>query len=292
MDDTSSIVPQTAVMVMNQLVSMNNNGVRELEHHGNVKEAISWFTQALQASKDLMVASGNGTTVATSTSASLSSSSVDDLMVKYDGCCCFATTMVKTTSNSNIMFQQQQVQEQQQHMNIYRHPILLREDGDDSSAVSTLETSAVIIFNLALAYQLSYAMAGTNGGQLLRVQKAAKLYEMAYKLINDPSSTTDSSNTWFFLMATVNNMAVTFHEMNEVTASSRLFQHLLSMMMLFQDCGRAGGQGAFASEQHQLSFSTYASGFIQNVTPYIFGCDDGTDSPQKRFVDSKPAPAA
>lgn len=263
------------------LARMNNTGANALEY-GETKDAISFFTQALQASKELEL-SRTGREGNDGNSAS-SSKSVDDAMTKFDGCCCkvrATTTTSINSSNSSIY----------QDLNVYCQPIRLPEDeedeGDDEALLllSDIECAAVIIFNLALAYQLLCTRDHVDDAIMVGLRKSTKFYEMAYKLMNDPtsfssrSSTSTKTTSWFFLTSTVNNMAVAFQQMNEIAKSSRLFQHLLSMIMLLQGSGLGG----------YLSLSTYGNGFLQNVTPYMF-CDDSTTSQLVYYA--PPAPAA
>jgi tetratricopeptide (TPR) repeat protein len=99
---------------------------------------------------------------------------------------------------------------------------------------SPLFIYVVIIFNLALAHQLS-AMECSDESESasLRLRKAAQLYELAYNLQRDECM----ENNALFSMAAINNLALVYKSLNDSENAKTCFQYLLSILMLFVGCG-------------------------------------------------------
>jgi tetratricopeptide (TPR) repeat protein len=99
---------------------------------------------------------------------------------------------------------------------------------------SPLFIYVVIIFNLALAHQLS-AMECSDGSESasLRLSKAAQLYELAFNLQRDECMEDNA----LFSMATINNLALVYKSLNDSENAEKCFQYLLSILMLFVGCG-------------------------------------------------------
>ena len=98
---------------------------------------------------------------------------------------------------------------------------------------STIMVSVMIIFNLALANQLSAV--GSNKSQS-QLKKATKLYELAFNLQRDENF----ANNVFFSMATVNNIGLIYHKLNDRETGNKYFEHLLSTLMFLIDRGENG----------------------------------------------------
>ena len=108
---------------------------------------------------------------------------------------------------------------------------------------------SMIIFNLALAHQLSAV--GSNKSDL-RMRKAAKLYELGYNL----QRAEHFDNNVLFTMATVNNMGLLHHKLNDRETGNRCFEHLLSTLMFLIDCSKGhvyGIDGFLRNASHVIS---------------------------------------
>jgi tetratricopeptide (TPR) repeat protein len=93
----------------------------------------------------------------------------------------------------------------------------------------------VIIFNLALAHQLS-AMECSDEYEsaTLLLSKAVQLYELAFNLQQEDERL---ENNALFSMATINNLALVYESLNDSENTKKCFQYLLSILMLFVGCG-------------------------------------------------------
>ena len=96
---------------------------------------------------------------------------------------------------------------------------------------ASIMVSVMIIFNLALAHQLSAV--GSDKKQS-KLRKAAKLYELSFTLERDGNF---ESNNILFALATMNNLGLIHHTMNYGETANKCFEHLLSTMMVLIDCG-------------------------------------------------------
>jgi tetratricopeptide (TPR) repeat protein len=88
----------------------------------------------------------------------------------------------------------------------------------------------MIIFNFALAHQLS---AVDSNKKKSKLRKAAKLYEISFNLQRDENF----EKNVVFTMATVNNMGLICHKLNDGETANKCFEHLLSTLMFLIDCG-------------------------------------------------------
>jgi tetratricopeptide (TPR) repeat protein len=109
----------------------------------------------------------------------------------------------------------------------------------------------MIIFNLALAHQLS-AVGGDKEKSKLR--KAAKLYELSFSFILQRDE--NFENNVVFTMATVNNMGLIYHKLNDGETANKCFEHLLSTLMFLIGCGEG--------DVYELD------GFLRNVSNLIY----------------------
>ncbi|CAJ1964905.1 unnamed protein product [Cylindrotheca closterium] len=94
--------------------------------------------------------------------------------------------------------------------------------GADATIVAT-----ILIFNLALAYQLCGNQQQYDTKMLL---KAKQLYELAHKGL-------DVDQNVHFHFAIINNIAVIEHQIGNTAASKDNFEYLMSLFMLLVDRG-------------------------------------------------------
>ena len=84
--------------------------------------------------------------------------------------------------------------------------------------------------------------------------KAIQLYELAFTLNQNRDNTT--SDDAFFLMVLMNNLALAKRALNDVVASEKCFQHLLSILMFVVDSGDAQAQ----------DYLSFCDGFVRNIS--------------------------
>jgi tetratricopeptide (TPR) repeat protein len=176
-------------------VNLNNKAV-ELIAVGHYEEAISTLLNALQSSKKIM-------SEAEETNLPIQTMTLDQCMAQSPGVC---------------------QDENEQQLFIYKHPIYIPFNYEAS-----VLTSAVVIFNLSLAYQLC----GTKEADDRYLKKAAKLYALAFKIPREEKF----ESTTLFSMACINNVALVYHELEEMSKTLKCFEHLLSTLLCLVDCG-------------------------------------------------------
>lgn len=108
---------------------------------------------------------------------------------------------------------------------------------------------SVLIFNLALAHQLSTK---DSDKRLDCLKKAKKLYELAYNC-QGTHEATELDSSMLFIMATVNNLGLIHNELNDHETSRKCFDHLLSVAMFLVDS---------KTTQH----TDHIDAFLRNVT--------------------------
>ena len=96
---------------------------------------------------------------------------------------------------------------------------------------ASIMVSVMIIFNLALAHQLSAV--GSHKKQL-KLRKAAKLYELGFNMQRDLNF---ENNNVLFTLATMNNLGLIHHKLNDGDTANQFFEKLLSTLMVLIDCG-------------------------------------------------------
>lgn len=174
---------------------------------------------------------------------------------------------------------------------IYSQPIRLGQFGASSAVTTTvasLETHlACIMFNLGLAHHTMGGIVVTADDEQepqeeeeeegetptvtartrrTSLQKATKLYELAYTLIantNDGTAAASTLSNPMFVVAILNNMAVCNGQLQEHEISNHLFEQLLSLVMLFIENG-----GVHYSDAIMQLFGNF---LFDNLSPVIFG---------------------
>jgi tetratricopeptide (TPR) repeat protein len=110
---------------------------------------------------------------------------------------------------------------------IYRHPIRIPlNTGLDMRESAARALAAIIVFNIALAYQLLSESTERNRKDIAR---AARFYELVLNLLGRDELFASST---FFSMAILNNLGVIHHRLNERETSKKYFQYLLSNLTL------------------------------------------------------------
>jgi hypothetical protein len=191
------------VTTANQIAIQQNNSAVSLIADGDYDAAISGLSSALKTCKQIMgEADEHNQPVKTS----------------LDQCMAQSPATQAKASNED---------ENDQYM--YRQPIHIPLS-IESNYQASIMVSVMIIFNLALAHQLS---AVGNNKKQSKLGKAAKLYELCFSLQRDEHF----ENNVLFTMATVNNLGIIHHKLNDGETANKCFEYLLSTLMFLIDCG-------------------------------------------------------
>lgn len=115
-----------------------------------------------------------------------------------------------------------------------------------------VKLSFVLLYNLALAHHLSALESDVPSNKKLR--KALSLYELAYTV----QVTEDMPLTIVQTMAIVNNLGHVHALLGSIDQSEHCFQHLLSTILMVNDC--AGGM-----QGQETTIVPHMDGFVSNV---------------------------
>ena len=193
------------VTTANQIAIQQNNSAVSLIAAGDYDAASSPLSSALKTYKQIMGdADEHHQTVKTS---------LDQCMTQSPA------TEAKASSNKD--------ENDQQYM--YRQAIHIPLT-IESNYQASIMVSVMIIFNLALAFQLS---AVSSDKKQSKLRKAAKLYELSFNMQQDANF---ENNNVLFTMATVNNMGLIHHKLNDRETANKCFEYLLSTLMFLTDC--------------------------------------------------------
>jgi hypothetical protein len=118
----------------------------------------------------------------------------------------------------------------------------------NSIDVVAVVLSKIIMFNLALAYQLA-----ANGSEA-KLRKSLRLYALAFSFQN----TEELTDSVMFTMATLNNSGLIHEQFGNQEASQICFEELLSTIMCVVDYGREGTAAPKAT-------SCNLEGFLKNT---------------------------
>jgi tetratricopeptide (TPR) repeat protein len=187
-----------------QIAIQQNNSAVSLIAAGDYDAAISALSSALEAYKNLMGEVHDEYHQPVKTS-------LDQCMTQSPA------TQAKTTNED----------ENDQYM--YRRAIHIPL-AIESNYQASIMVSVMIIFNLALAHQLSAVGSDKKQSKLC---KAIKLYELSFNLQRNENF----DNNVVFTMATMNNMGLIYHTLNDGETANKCFEHLLSTLMFLIDCG-------------------------------------------------------
>jgi tetratricopeptide (TPR) repeat protein len=206
-----------------------NNAAASLISAGNFDKAISALGKALHSSRQIMVDANDRST---------------PLDLSLDQC----------MAQSPIADDESNEENETMKGFIYRRPIHMGTGIPPLCYESGVLASIIIIFNLALAYQLAAEDSNKRERYLM---KAARLYELAH---NFHSEEDFESST--FVLASVNNLGLIYQEFDDKITAQTCFQHLLSTLMLIVDCGQTDGSklgGFFRNTSHLFCLQTTAA---------------------------------
>jgi hypothetical protein len=94
--------------------------------------------------------------------------------------------------------------------------------------------SSMVIFNLALAHQLT-AMEEGNDSREMMLRKALKIYELGFNMVLQKEYADEPST--MYILATVNNLGLAHQHLNDRYTATKCFKHLMSSLMYLIDCG-------------------------------------------------------
>jgi tetratricopeptide (TPR) repeat protein len=219
--------PSTAIAV----AGFNNEGVILIES-GLYNEAITEFSKGLTMVQQVLALQGNDSITEP---ASHSSS------------CHFHFKMQEPKATNELVGQEEVLGNEPF---IFRAPLYIESRATDhTSFTHYVKSSFMLLYNLALTHHLS-ALSGDNTQK--RLQKALKLYELAYTI----QLTEDIQLSILQTMAIVNNLGQIHTALQDEEKARMCFKHLLSSIMFVHDYGDRG-----SLEQ--------MDGFIANVMPLI-----------------------
>jgi tetratricopeptide (TPR) repeat protein len=189
----------TPIALNNRAVAMINDGVLEA--------AISTISDALHTTRDMIEEAEEGTPRLT-------------LHLTLDG------LMTKCVHLDNSC------DSQEQKTFMYRRAIYIDAAEDTTCSYESREVaSAVLIYNLALAYQLAAAKTTTGNDRYL--EKSAKLYGLAIRILHEAHL----ESSTFFYMTCINNMGLAYQDLRDIAKAQKCFEHLLSNLMFLVDFG-------------------------------------------------------
>lgn len=196
--------------------SLNNKAVAFIAD-GEYEHAITTLAAALMASKQCMAESDT----------SCDDGQRDDNIIDLDECIA-QTQLSSDDDNDDRSWCDLQVGGKNKAY-LYHRAIPIPSNLPTCGYEGSVLTSVIIIFNLALSYQLA---AESSKKKSRYLSKAAKLYELAHNLYDE-----EEYESVTFAMACINNMGIIYQELQNVSAAEECFQHVLSTLMFLVDCG-------------------------------------------------------
>ena len=210
-------------------IALNNNAVACI-HEGNYEEAANILVQALCSTKRYLYGCDNSLGEANQKS---QSTDLNVFRIRSHVMPCDAEVFRPEIQQGQTVY-------------MYNRPFMiptcschLAFPSCNSSEEENLRSAAhgtTIIFNLALSYHLA-----SKTSILVRtsyLQKAAKLYELAYNMCSVDTenrfATIRSSGT-LFVLATLNNMGLIYSQLKDSCRSNQCFGSILSMMVYILD---------------------------------------------------------
>jgi hypothetical protein len=210
-------------------IYQNNMGVEMMEA-GNYAGAIAPFTDALKTYERIIC-------VADRSSSQPVSTSLDQCMAKSHH-----------RRADIVLHEQGDIEHFMYRQAIRIPPTMVLE----STYRATIMGSSIVIFNLALAHQLTAMEDGNNlRGMMLR--KAIKIYELGINMVLQKEYADEPST--MFILATVNNLGLAHQHLNDRHSATKCFKHLMSSLMCLIDCGGVGDSKNWDFE-----------GFLRNAT--------------------------
>jgi tetratricopeptide (TPR) repeat protein len=210
----------------NLTMELNNSGV-SLISVGKYEEAVATLAKALNSSKKILA-------------------DADDANEPLQMAWCLDQCMAQSPKINDVSYND----DSEKKVYIYQRAISIPLTPCEPAVLS----SVIIIFNLALAYQLA---AGDSDKRSSYLRKAAKLYELAYNLHNE-----ENFESATFCMACINNLGLIYEELHDTITAQKCFQHVLSTLMFLVDCGETNGSqldGFFRNTSHLICQKTTAA---------------------------------
>lgn len=138
---------------------------------------------------------------------------------------------------------------------VYRQAIRLPQDYGQNYLQSTM-ASAIIIFNLGLAYQLfAERQDRDKPNRRVALEKAVKLYQLALGMQKEE----DFDCNTMFVLAITNNLGVIHLELNDHKLSIKYFERLMSILLYLSDRG----------EEDASRYLSNSAGFLRNASSIL-----------------------
>ena len=225
---------------LQRAIRLNNEATREIHNNGNYDSAIKLLASALALSRQAILEKPDKEQM-------LEEGSIfgQHSNISLDQCILLAQQgqpPLKLDSdngnylNHHLLPSEGQGQGQGPSF-VFQSPIAIPEhfmDNADQMYVSSIAVSVMIIFNLALAHQLSGMATSISSMKVASLRKAVKLYELSFHLLREEQM---DEGTTVFSMATINNSGVIYYSLGDAATSGRCFEHVLSTLMFLIDCG-------------------------------------------------------
>jgi tetratricopeptide (TPR) repeat protein len=197
-------------------VRSNNNGVCAMEA-GDFEESVRSLSCALRACKESLVLEDEN----------MASPSAQCSLI--DRC------MLRPIPSSNSILEIEDAKNDNESLTIYRCAVHMPEESavaSQNTSHTSMSSSAIIMFNMALAHHLSGIEEESQG----KLKKAIKLYEFTYNLLKDEECGA-SPSFQLFAMACINNLGQLYQLLGEQQKAEGCFQHMLSVLMFLIDSG-------------------------------------------------------
>jgi hypothetical protein len=123
--------------------------------------------------------------------------------------------------------------------------------GLESTHRATIMGSSIVIFNLALAHQLTAMEEGNNLREMM-LHQALKFYELGFNIVQQKEYADEPST--MYILAAVNNSGLAHQHLNDRHTATKCFKHLMSTLMYLIDCGEG--------DSNNWDFE----GFLRNAT--------------------------
>jgi len=145
-----------------------------------------------------------------------------------------------------------------QHEFLYQQGVVIPMDIHPDQDIGAL-VSCMIIFNFALACQLSASSSAGEEVVIANLNKAIKLYQLSFNLQRNANM----DGNVLFSLAVVNNLGICHRQLHNQEDSGKCFEYVLSTLMFLTDCGEVSElykylDGFFFNVAHLISQPTVA----------------------------------
>mmetsp|Transcript_24119 Transcript_24119/g.44838 ORF Transcript_24119/g.44838 Transcript_24119/m.44838 type:complete len:232 (+) Transcript_24119:226-921(+) len=222
-----------------QAIAENNEGVALLESGREYPEAISHFSNALSLFK-VSLTGLRPKNYLSAEAGQVFKTSIDE--------CILGTCRTSINSKDGSQF-------------LFRHGIQIPTDMGLAFYNERQRTtvSCMIIFNFALACQLSASSSAGEEVVIANLNKAIKLYQLSFNLQRNANM----DGNVLFSLAVVNNLGICHRQLHNQEDSGKCFEYVLSTLMFLTDCGEVSElykylDGFFFNVAHLISQPTVA----------------------------------